>query len=66
MEKKPKSEPKQKPISAPKGAERFTASVKTATGFPLLSVHDFDGVSYQVVAILTAGAGVEIEFVRKQ
>lgn len=58
----------QKAIEAPAGAERFTASMTPAESkaFTWLSVHVFNGVRYQVVAILKDGTGVTVEFLRLQ
>ncbi len=44
--------------------ERFTHLTKDAGEYPLLSIHEFEGVKYQVAAILTHADGVAVEFVR--
>ena len=58
----------EKEIQAPADAERFTASVtqKQAEQYPFLSRHEFNGVTYQVTAILTDGDNISVEFVRVQ
>ncbi len=58
----------QKTIEAPAGAERFTASMAPteANGYAWLSVHVFNNVRYQVVAILNDGNSVSVEFLRLQ
>ncbi len=60
-----KKETTQQEPQEPRG-ERFVLNVKDAKEYPFLTLHEFDGVTYQVVSILTVTDGtVDIEFVRK-
>lgn len=62
MKKKPETTDKK--ITA--SGERFTAIVSNAKAYGLLTVHDFEGVKYQVVALAPVEGGVAVEFLRMQ
>ena len=47
-----------------KGLERCTVIVKDATHYPLLSIHEFEGIKYRVDSIMSHPDGVAVEFVR--
>jgi hypothetical protein len=61
---KTKSQPKLPIFNPPKEGDKYT--LETDTAYEYLSIHEHDGVLWQVTAVMSSGNGYIMEFTRRQ
>ena len=59
-----KPQPKPQVFNPPQEGDKYT--LETDTAYEYLSVHEHDGVSWQVTAVMSSGKGYIVEFTRRQ